>query len=64
MCESRTHHTSTDINPKGLIPAIEYRGKALYKLLILCKSAYPNHKSHLYPTPLHWLDSNNPNMMI
>jgi hypothetical protein len=62
MSESCTHHMSTDI--KGLVPAIEYRGKALYKLLILCESAYPNHKSHLYPTPLHWLDSNNPNMMI
>jgi hypothetical protein len=54
--ESCAHHMSTDINPKDLVPAIEYWGKALYELLILCESAYPNHKSHLYPTLLHWQD--------
>ncbi|EGN92742.1 hypothetical protein SERLA73DRAFT_190579 [Serpula lacrymans var. lacrymans S7.3] len=41
-----------DINPKGLVPAIEYRGKALYESIILCEfleDAYPSHKPHLLP---------------
>jgi glutathione S-transferase len=44
--------TETDINPKGLVPAIEYQGKALYESLILCEfleDAYPDHKPHLLP---------------
>ncbi|OAX31942.1 glutathione S-transferase [Rhizopogon vinicolor AM-OR11-026] len=42
-----------DINPKGLVPAIEYQGKALYESLILCEfleDAYPDYKPHLLPT--------------
>jgi len=45
--------TRADINPKGLVPAIEYQGKALYESLILCEfleDAYPDHKPHLLPT--------------
>ncbi|KAL7277816.1 hypothetical protein ACG7TL_008760 [Trametes sanguinea] len=41
-----------DINPKGLVPAIEYKGKALYESLILCEffeDAFPEHKPHLLP---------------
>lgn len=41
-----------DINPKGLVPAIEYQGRALYESLVLCEfleEAYPNHKPHLLP---------------
>ncbi|KAJ7151722.1 glutathione-S-transferase [Mycena filopes] len=33
-----------DINPKGLVPAVEYHGKALYESLVLCEfldDAYP-----------------------
>ncbi|KAJ7169133.1 glutathione-S-transferase [Mycena crocata] len=36
-----------DINPKGLVPAVEYHGKALYESLVLCEfleDAYPEHK--------------------
>ncbi|KAH7928707.1 glutathione S-transferase [Leucogyrophana mollusca] len=39
-----------DINPKGLVPAFEYKGKALYESLILCEfleDAYPDHKPSL-----------------
>ncbi|KAI0079303.1 glutathione-S-transferase [Panus rudis PR-1116 ss-1] len=42
-----------DINPKGLVPAIEYKGKALYESLILIEfleDAYPDYKPHLLPT--------------
>ncbi|PCH35583.1 glutathione-S-transferase [Wolfiporia cocos MD-104 SS10] len=41
-----------DINPKGLVPAIEYKGRALYESLILCEfleDAYPDHTPHLLP---------------
>ncbi|KAI0079304.1 glutathione S-transferase C-terminal-like protein [Panus rudis PR-1116 ss-1] len=41
-----------DINPKGLVPAIEYQGKALYESLILVEfleDAYPDHIPHLLP---------------
>nr|ACF15452.1 glutathione-S-transferase [Phanerodontia chrysosporium] len=41
-----------DINPKGLVPAIEYKGKALYESIILCEfleDAYPNYKPKLLP---------------
>lgn len=43
----------TDINPKGLVPAIEYKGKALYESLILCElleEEYPNHTPKLLPS--------------
>lgn len=42
-----------DINPKGLVPAVEYQGKALYESLVLCEfleDAYPEHKPHLLTT--------------
>ncbi|CAL1711382.1 unnamed protein product [Somion occarium] len=42
-----------DINPKGLVPAIEYQGKALYESLILCEfleDAYPSYKPNLLPS--------------
>ncbi|KAH8113513.1 glutathione-S-transferase [Phellopilus nigrolimitatus] len=55
-----------DINPKGLVPAIEYSGKALYESLILCEfleDAYPQHAPHLLPADPYeranvrlWLD--------
>ncbi|KAF7792760.1 hypothetical protein EIP86_003858 [Pleurotus ostreatoroseus] len=35
-----------DINPKGLVPAVEYQGKALYESLILCEfleDTYPSY---------------------
>ncbi|KAI5123148.1 hypothetical protein M0805_000851 [Coniferiporia weirii] len=41
-----------DINPKGLVPAIEYHGKALYESLVICEfleDAYPDHKPNLLP---------------
>ena len=55
-----------EINPKGLVPAIEYHGKALYESLILCEfleDAYPNHQPQLLPADPYtrayvriWLD--------
>ncbi|KAJ7647765.1 glutathione-S-transferase [Roridomyces roridus] len=41
-----------DINPRGLVPAIEYQGKALFESLVLCEfleDAYPNHKPSILP---------------
>lgn len=41
-----------EINPKGLVPAIEYKGRALYESLILCEfleETYPEHTPHLLP---------------
>ncbi|KAH9889458.1 glutathione S-transferase C-terminal-like protein [Cubamyces lactineus] len=41
-----------DINPKGLVPAIEYKGKALYESLILIEffeDAFPEYKPRLLP---------------
>ncbi|KAJ7876132.1 glutathione-S-transferase [Mycena olivaceomarginata] len=41
-----------DINPKGLVPAVEYHGKALYESLVLCEffeDAYPEHKPSILP---------------
>jgi len=40
------------VNPKGLVPAIEYHGKALYESLVLCEfleDAYPEHAPRLLP---------------
>lgn len=55
-----------DINPKGLVPAIEYHGKALYESLVLCEfleDAYPSHTPKLLPSDAYtrayiriWLD--------
>lgn len=42
-----------DINPKGLVPAIEYKGGALYESMILCEfleDAFPDATPHLYPS--------------
>ncbi|KAF7968621.1 hypothetical protein HWV62_11740 [Athelia sp. TMB] len=41
------------INPKGLVPAIEYKGRALYESLVLCEfiqDAYPEHGLNILPT--------------
>jgi len=41
-----------DINPKGLVPAVEYKGKALYESLILCEfleDAFPQRAPHMLP---------------
>ncbi|KAF5354979.1 hypothetical protein D9756_005532 [Leucocoprinus leucothites] len=41
-----------DINPKGLVPAVEYNGKALYESLVLLEfleEAYPSHSPNLLP---------------
>lgn len=41
-----------DINPKGLVPAVEYKNKALYESLIICEfieDAYPEHGPSLLP---------------
>lgn len=43
---------AVEINPKGLVPAIEYKGKALYESLILCElleEEYPNHTPNILP---------------
>lgn len=45
--------TQKAINPKGLVPAVEYRGKALYESLILCEffeDAFPDYKPNLLPS--------------
>ncbi|KIP04096.1 hypothetical protein PHLGIDRAFT_76517 [Phlebiopsis gigantea 11061_1 CR5-6] len=42
-----------DINPKGLVPAIEYKGNALYESMILCEfleDAFPEAIPRLYPS--------------
>ncbi|EMD33147.1 hypothetical protein CERSUDRAFT_57316 [Gelatoporia subvermispora B] len=41
-----------EINPKGLVPAIEYKGEALYESVVLCEffeDAYPDHTPRLLP---------------
>ncbi|KAI6119017.1 glutathione S-transferase [Pisolithus croceorrhizus] len=41
------------INPRGLVPAVEYRGKAIYESLVLLEfleDAYPSHKPSLLPS--------------
>ncbi|KAF8146869.1 glutathione-S-transferase [Mycena galopus ATCC 62051] len=41
-----------DINPKGLVPAVEYHGKTLYESLVLCEffeDVYPDHKPSILP---------------
>ncbi|KAA1470412.1 glutathione-S-transferase [Dentipellis sp. KUC8613] len=42
-----------DINPKGLVPALVYKGKPLYESLIISEfleDAYPSYTPHLLPT--------------
>ncbi|KAI0090723.1 glutathione-S-transferase [Irpex rosettiformis] len=41
-----------EINPKGLVPAIEYKGKALYESLVLSElleEEFPNHTPNVLP---------------
>ncbi|KAJ6631525.1 glutathione-S-transferase [Mycena sp. CBHHK59/15] len=41
-----------DINPKGLVPAVEYHGKALYESLVICEfleDAYPKYGPSILP---------------
>ncbi|KAH9923727.1 glutathione-S-transferase [Epithele typhae] len=41
-----------ELNPKGLVPAFEYRGQALYESLIMCEfleDAFPSHRPALLP---------------
>ncbi|KAG5634548.1 hypothetical protein H0H81_001557 [Sphagnurus paluster] len=54
-----------DINPKGLVPAVEYKGKAIYESLIICEfleEAYPDTKPLLPSEPISralariWID--------
>jgi glutathione S-transferase len=55
-----------DINPKGLVPAVEYKGKALYESLVLLEfleEAYPSQSASLLPSDPYdravariWLD--------
>ncbi|KAF8633389.1 hypothetical protein AX17_004560 [Amanita inopinata Kibby_2008] len=62
-----------EINPKGLVPAIEFKGKALYESLIVCEfleDAYPDHSPHLLsPDPCSrayariWIDYITKNMI-
>ena len=48
---STLHYTA--INPKGLVPAIEYKGRALYESLIICEffeDAFPGYEPHVLPS--------------
>ncbi|KAL6305201.1 glutathione-S-transferase [Sparassis latifolia] len=54
-----------EINPKGLVPAVEYKGKALYESLIICEfleDAYPSYTPLLPSDPFEralvrlWVD--------
>lgn len=62
---SHAHHAIADINPKGLVPAIEFQGKALYESLVLCEfleEAYPSYEPLLPVDPFErahvrlWID--------
>ncbi|KIJ65974.1 hypothetical protein HYDPIDRAFT_130058 [Hydnomerulius pinastri MD-312] len=62
-----------DINPKGLVPAVEYKGKALYESIVLCEfleEAYESYKPNLLPAdPFErarariWIDHTTKNIM-
>ncbi|KAG5731762.1 Glutathione S-transferase omega-1 [Termitomyces sp. T112] len=44
-----------NINPKGLVPAVEYKGKAIYESLVICEfleDLYPTQKPLLPNEPL------------
>ncbi|KAG6879137.1 hypothetical protein C0992_004954 [Termitomyces sp. T32_za158] len=54
-----------DINPKGLVPAVEYKGKAIYESLVICEfleDLYPTQRPLLPTEPLKraiariWID--------
>ncbi|KAJ7797496.1 glutathione-S-transferase [Mycena olivaceomarginata] len=47
------HFLGLDINPKGLVPAVEYHGKALYESLVLCEFLR-----------MHTLDTNRPSYLV
>ena len=42
-----------DLNPRGLVPTLQYQDKPLYESTVLCEfleEAYPQHTPHLMPT--------------
>lgn len=46
------YSSSADINPKGLVPALEFKGQPLYESLIInefLEDTYPTHGKHLLP---------------
>ncbi|KAG6857738.1 hypothetical protein H0H87_004154 [Tephrocybe sp. NHM501043] len=54
-----------DINPKGLVPAVEYKGRAIYESLVICEffeDLYPTQKPLLPADPVSrahariWID--------
>ncbi|KAG6885002.1 hypothetical protein C0993_006653 [Termitomyces sp. T159_Od127] len=48
-------HFLVDINPKGLVPAVEYKGKAIYESLVICEfleDLYPTQRPLLPTEPL------------
>ena len=53
-CATCPNTVRAAINPKGLVPAIEHKGRALYESLVLCEfleDAFPGptHEPHLLP---------------
>ena len=62
-----------ELNPKGLVPAVEYQGKALYESIVLCEfleDAYPTYKPSLLPSDPYerarvriWIDHVTKNML-
>jgi glutathione S-transferase len=41
-----------DLNPRGLVPTLQYDNKPLYESVVICEfleEAYPDHKPHLLP---------------
>lgn len=41
-----------DLNPRGLVPTLQYQGKPLYESTVLCEfleEAYPDHTPKLLP---------------
>ena len=53
QCHKRSILCLVDINPKGLVPAIEYGGRALYESLVLCEfleEAFPQATPRLLPS--------------
>lgn len=54
------------LNPRGLVPTLEYNGKPLFESNVICElleEAYPNHGPHLLPDDLYerarmriWID--------
>jgi glutathione S-transferase len=42
-----------DLNPRGLVPTLQYDNKPLYESTVICEfleEAYPDHKPHLLPS--------------